>query len=100
MRAGLTARALKIHQIINAIFRFVIFDLGGEHDFRGFAYLTHNIGEGIIGHFALHIKLFRYVVVFQQIIGEFVVQIIIEEFTVGVRIDQIVFFGFQTDFVE
>lgn len=68
---------LEENQIIDAIFRFVVFDLGGEHHVGRFTYLTHYVGERVIGHFSLNIKLFRNVIVIEQIIREFVMKIVV-----------------------
>jgi hypothetical protein len=61
------------NQILNAIFRFHIFDLASKHQLVRFAYLTDNIDKRIVIHFARNIETFRIVVAFDDIVGEWFV---------------------------
>ena len=91
---------LKVNQVVDAVLGFIVFYLGSEHDFRRFTYLSNYVGKRIVRHFALNIKLFRNMVVFHQIVRQFVVEIVIHEFTISIGVDEVVFLGFETYLVE
>ena len=50
------------YQILDAVFRFHVFNLTRKHHLVGFADLPHNIDERIIVQIARHIKPFRVVI--------------------------------------
>ena len=68
----------KINKIVNVVFRLVVSNVRCKHDIVTFAYLSDDIGKGIIGHFSRRIKLFRDMIIFHEGLSQGFVQFIVE----------------------
>jgi hypothetical protein len=86
--------ASKVNEIVDVIFRFVIFDFRCKHNIGMLTNLANDRDERIICHFSLYIKSFPQMIVFNQCLSELGIVLIKPEFSKGVQIDQIVFVFF------
>lgn len=86
--------ASKVNEIVDIIFRFIIFDFRRKHDIGMLTDLANDCDERIIRHFSFYIKSLSQMVVFDQCLSEFGIILIKREFSISVQIDQIVFVFF------
>jgi hypothetical protein len=90
----------KINEIIYIVFRLIVFQFGGKHYRIEFTYLAYNVGEGIVIHRSVQVKVLGFVVIGFESIAKFNVVIVEFHFLKGVQVNIVVFIVFEANFFE
>jgi hypothetical protein len=88
-----------IDEKVDVVIRLIVLDLRGKHGVVTLAYLSDNIGKGIVGQFAGNIELLRFVVIFENGFRKGRMGIVKQHFSIGAVVNQIIFVGFDTYFL-